>query len=95
MTPLDTTTTSSATTADKIPDDAIVGSPLKKQRASVGGFDDEVWRRRLGSANLGEILGGMEDAQTKKKKEGDNVGLGVGGFGGALGKSIVDEDEEL
>jgi hypothetical protein len=42
-------------------DNAFIGSPMKKQRASVSGPDDESLRRRMGSgrisAGIHEILG--------------------------------------
>ena len=69
----------------------MVGSPLKRQRASLPGLDDEAMRKRFG---LGVLGGGLE---------GLGVGLGVGtvdrgereGEGDGKGGVKVEEEEEL
>jgi hypothetical protein len=56
----------------KSPDESIIGSPLKKQRASVAGIEDETMRKRLGlgfTGGFGDVLGKAEAAQTLKKND--------------------------
>lgn len=61
-------------------DDFVVGSPLKRQRASLPGLDDEAMRKRFG-LGLGEGLGlGLGDRSEREAK-----GEGV----------KVEEEEEL
>lgn len=62
--------------ARKADDEAIVGSPLKKARASLSGLDGEIMGRRLG-------LGGPGQGQGQAL----GLGLGFGVGGGALGFS--------
>lgn len=57
-------------------DEAIVGSPLKKARASLSGLDGEMMGRRLGLGGPGQGLG-----------QALGLGLGLGVGGGALGLS--------
>jgi len=55
-------------------DDIIVGSPMKKQRASLSGLDDEIMQRRLGlglSGGMGDVLGLISHADCSVKKEED------------------------
>ncbi|MCJ1361111.1 hypothetical protein MMC16_000208 [Acarospora aff. strigata] len=55
-------------------DDAIVGSPLKKQRASLSGLDGEIMKGRLGlglSGGIGDILGTIDHSDGRVKKEDD------------------------
>lgn len=75
----------------------MVGSPMKRQRASVAEFDADIQGRLMGgvpasAATIGEALGSSGAAQAAS--EGSNPsGLQ---FGGALQKpSAMDEDEEL
>lgn len=76
-------------------DAAFVGSPMKKQRASLAGPDAELIKRRLGSAmtgNIGEILGSAGEAEAQSNNSiGDQ---GMHHFGGAIIKK-ENEDEEL
>lgn len=60
----------------KAPDEAIIGSPLKKQRASLSGIDEESLRSKFGLGLLGgqgDVLGRIEQDQ---REEGQGVGLG-------------------
>ncbi|KAL6246818.1 hypothetical protein RBB50_006125 [Rhinocladiella similis] len=75
----------------------MVGSPMKRQRASVAEFDADIQSRLMGgvpasAATIGEALGSSGTAQAAS--EGSNPsGLQ---FGGALQKpSAMDDDEEL
>lgn len=56
-------------------DEAVVGSPLKKARASVSGIDDDTLRQRIGLGESGlsaDIMGRIEqDKVIKKEKEKD------------------------
>lgn len=83
------------TIVDGNTDDAsFVGSPMKKQRASLAGPDAELIKRRLGSAmtgNIGEILGSAGEAKAHSNSVGDQ---GMHHFGGAIIKK-ENEDEEL
>lgn len=60
-------------TSHGLADDAMVGSPLKKQRASISGLEDEAMRRRLGmlGGNLQEVLGETDKEKVKVKEEMD------------------------
>ncbi|KAI9815271.1 MAG: hypothetical protein M1827_002751 [Pycnora praestabilis] len=61
-----------STNVPNVPDEAIVGSPLKRQRASLPGFADEDMRRRLGlglAGAIGDVLGPMDDKKMKKEDE--------------------------
>lgn len=58
-------------------DEADIGSPLKKQRASVTGLDDEAMKRRLGlglSGVTGDILSQIDKpvVQVKEEEERSN-----------------------
>jgi len=64
--------------AEALSDEAIVGSPLKKQRASLSGIDDEAMRKRLGlgvSGGIGDVLGriNQSDAASKKVDEDEEL----------------------
>lgn len=75
-------------------DASIVGSPMKKQRASLAGPEADNARARLGSAlsgNIGEILGTASNPPAPAKVAGDN---GMHHFGGAIVKKEA-TDEEL
>ncbi len=54
-------------------DDVIVGSPMKKQRASLSGLDDELMQRRHGlglmSGEMGNVLGPIDTVGGVVKKE--------------------------
>ena len=60
-------------------DEAVVGSPLKKARASVSGIDDDTLRRRIGLGESGlsvDIMGRIEqDKGIKKEKEDEEEEL--------------------
>ena len=78
--------------ADKDEDGAVVGSPLKKQRASLPGLDDEMMRRRLGGGiggAIGEVLGSIGSVQNQPASSGAGTM-----FGGSIVKA-EEEDEEL
>lgn len=69
----------------------MIGSPLKKQRASLSGLDDELTRRRLGGGTVGaisEVLGSSGSVQGSSATGSTNV------FGGNIVKT-EEEDEEL
>ena len=100
--------TGAETKADQTQDDSFVGSPMKKHRGSVA-FDDASIQQRLGAGMgsagpiadiLGAIGGGSstsgsntEAGTSSRSKNGGGSGSGL--FGGELGKTRVDEDEEL
>ncbi|KAJ9295588.1 hypothetical protein DTO271G3_6044 [Paecilomyces variotii] len=78
-------------------DSAFVGSPLKKQRASVSGADEDALLKRMGSgltSNIGEVLG-----SSKVSDSGANPSA-TSAFGGSLGQPKPvqqpkqEEDEE-
>ena len=83
------------TTVDGPPDDtSFIGSPMKKQRASLAETDADSIKRRLGvslTGKIGEILGSGSDGQEKRQSVSDN---GMHHFGGAIAKKEP-EDEEL
>jgi hypothetical protein len=73
---------------------SFVGSPMKKQRASLAGPDADTIQRRLGgsmTANIGEILGSAGGSQERTDSISDK---GMHHFGGAIVKK-ENEDEEL
>ena len=75
-------------------DPSFVGSPMKRQRASLAGTDADIIQRRLGSAmtgNIGEMLGSASDVKEQPESLRDN---GMHHFGGAIVKKEA-EDEEL
>ncbi len=50
-----------------LPDDSVIGSPLKKHRASLYDMDNETMQKRLGSgfgSSLGDVVAAAEAAQT-------------------------------
>jgi len=82
--------------AKKDDDGFMVGSPLKKQRASLAEFDEEI-KKRLGAGlglpgTIGEILGDAAQAQSPQQ-ETSNGGLQFQ-FGGALNKQTKSEDDD-
>jgi len=71
----------------------MIGSPLKKQRASLPGLDDEIMRRRLGGGiggGIGELLGSIGSAQSPPASTGASSM-----FGGSIVKTEEEEEEEL
>lgn len=78
----------------KADDEAIVGSPMKKARASLSGLDGEIMGRRLG-------LGGPGQGQGQAFGLGLGLGSGLGGgavgltAGGDGGVKREEVDEEL
>jgi len=51
-----------------LPDDSVVGSPMKKHRASLYDMDNETMQKRLGtgfSSGLGDVVAAAEAAQVK------------------------------
>ena len=88
----------------KTPEDAMIGSPLKKQRASVSGLDEEAVRSKFGLGLLGangDVFGGIEQDKNNagpvaedKAGFGDILGLSTEEkviFGGQLGSQAPDE----
>ncbi|KAJ9405656.1 hypothetical protein DTO045G8_6686 [Paecilomyces variotii] len=78
-------------------DSAFIGSPLKKQRASVSGADEDGLLKRMGSgltSNIGEVLG------SSKVPDGGANPSATSAFGGSLGQPQPtqqpkqEEDEE-
>lgn len=60
--------------APKLLEEGIVGSPLKKQRASLSGLDDEAMRHRLGlglSGMTNDVMGRIEQEKDIKREEPD------------------------
>lgn len=77
-------------------EEEIIGSPLKKQRASIAGLDDISIQQRLGagmstSAAIGEVLGAFGHPQSGSQ----NTNKAGNQFGSELVKKDMDEDEEL
>lgn len=82
----------------------MIGSPLKKQRASMSGLDEETMRSKLGLGLLGangDVLGAIEHDKNNvgpvaqdKPGFGDILGLSTQEkviFGGQLGSQAPDE----
>ncbi|KAL1953957.1 hypothetical protein VTO42DRAFT_2003 [Malbranchea cinnamomea] len=59
------------TTIDTLDADAFLGSPLKKQRASVSGPDDETLRRRMGS----QLSSGIQEIMGSSATANNNTGV--------------------
>ena len=58
-----------------LPDDSVVGSPLKKHRASLYDIDNETMQKRLGtgfSSSGGDVLAAAEAAQKPLPPPADN-----------------------
>ena len=55
--------------------DAIIGSPLKRARASVSGVEDDGMRQRLGLGLSADIMGRIEQDQTIKKEQDEEEEL--------------------
>lgn len=76
--------------------EGFVGSPLKKQRASVSTADENALRRRIAesSGRINEVLGSGTDNDTNAANTANSSS-----FGDALSSSapnpVKDEDEEL
>ncbi|CAF9915010.1 MAG: hypothetical protein ALECFALPRED_009900 [Alectoria fallacina] len=90
------------------PEDAMIGSPLKRQRASVSGLDEEAMRSKFGLGLLGasgDVLGAIEQdknnagpAAEDKPGFGDILGLSTQEkviFGGRLGSQAGDESVKM
>ena len=81
---------------NKQEDDTLVGSPLKKHRASMAGFDDVSIQQRLGGGTstsagaIGELLGGVGTGLSSASDPSGSSNQ----FGGELVKK-PDVDEEL
>ncbi|KAI9717274.1 MAG: hypothetical protein M1812_004801 [Candelaria pacifica] len=61
-----------STITHNAPDEITVGSPLKKQRASLPGLDDETMRKRFGlgfAGGMGDIRGLSETDKPNDKKQ--------------------------
>lgn len=74
----------------------MVGSPMKRQRASVAEFDDDIQKRLAGglstsAGSMSEALGLSGPSQPSTAASNPS-GLQ---FGGALGQKPADDDEEL
>jgi hypothetical protein len=61
-------------------DDTTIGSPLKKQRASVSGIDTEAMRSSAAAVARGLGFGFVGDVNSEKVSSGPTT------FGGELGK---------
>lgn len=56
-----------------LPDDSLVGSPLKKHRGSLYDIDNDTMQKRLGagfSSSMGDVVAAAEAAQTPLPKTG-------------------------
>lgn len=55
--------------------EAFLGSPLKKQRASVSGADENALRRRIAesSGRINEVLGNSDDKKVSTGSFGDKI----------------------
>ena len=76
--------------SSKAPEDAMIGSPLKRQRASVSGLEEESTRTKLGLGLLGvngDVLGAIE----QDKNNVGPVSQGKAGFGDILGLSTQEK----
>ena len=78
----------------------IVGSPMKKQRASLPGFNDETLQRRLGAGltspgAIGEMLGTTSNAQATESPVEMTHPSGDAPLGAAPAIKKEDADEEL
>ena len=74
----------------KAPEDAMIGSPLKRQRASVSGLDEDAMRSKFGLGLLGasgDVLGAIE----QDKNDVGPVGQDKPGFGDVLGLSTQEK----
>ena len=77
-----------------------MGSPLKRQRASLPGADDESVRRRLGlgqSAVRADVLGTIEQGSGSNESGSNNIGPAAQdrpGFGGMLGAETPDKEKD-
>ena len=67
--------------------EAYIGSPLKKQRASISGVDDEVLRKRMGS-------GLSTGAHNILRDNGASMGNLSGAFTGMANTAQKPSDEE-
>ena len=83
----------------------MIGSPLKRQRGSVSGLDEEALRSKFGLGLLGakgDVLGAIEQDKNSvgpttpdKPGFGDILGLSTQEkviFGGQLGSGLSDEE---
>lgn len=61
------------TNIDGLEKSEFVGSPLKKQRASVSGTDDESLRRRMGGGQLSTGLQEVMTSTAANKDSGEDV----------------------
>ena len=76
--------------SSKAPEEAMIGSPLKRQRASVSGLNEESMRSKSGLGLLGvngDVLGAIE----QDKASGGPVGEDKPGFGDILGLSTQEK----
>lgn len=83
-------------------DETSIGSPLKKQRASVTGLDDEAMKRRLGlglSGVTGDMLAQIDPVRVKEEPGHDEDLLAKAKAPDydepMTSKSKMSEDEEL
>lgn len=81
-------------------DETIIGSPLKKQRASVTGLDDEAMKRRLGlglSGATGDILAPIDPVHVKEEHGHveDQLTKALDYDEQMVSKNKMSEDEEL
>jgi hypothetical protein len=80
-------------------DPSVVGSPMKRQRASVADSDTDSIQRRLGSGmagTIGEILATSSPDPNEQPKQADPPGDGEKDhFGGVIVKKKAEDDEEL
>lgn len=76
--------------SSKAPEDAMIGSPLKRQRGSVSGLDEEAMRSKFGLGLLGasgDVLGAIE----LDKNNVGPVAQDRPGFGDILGLSTQEK----
>ena len=83
-------------------DETNVGSPLKKQRASVAGLDDEAMKRRLGlglSGVTADILAQIDSVKVKEEPRNDedqSTKVKASDYDEPMvSKNKMSEDEEL
>ncbi len=72
--------------------EALVGSPFKKHRASLPGFDDGV-RRSLGAAFVTGNDSAKPEGLRESPEAGNSAALGLGVNGGIAGDKVMDEEE--
>lgn len=75
-----------------------VGSPLKKQRASLSGVDEEDMRKRFGLGLVGvqaDVLGAIKQEKVTNRNSDGPVAQDNFTFGGQLGTAAPEEEKAV